>query len=198
MQRIFMILSSLSILATLLTGCAVTAAPSLAAVAARPPAEGEVLTFDMAEDFTRFVFDPSIVSEEGYPVHGSTFITQGYLYPAGTLDGAPGVNADGSPQFPDKVIGTWICRGWVLGDTTGSDGKPSAISTQFFHLDEGDGSRTIITEGYEFMQPDGPFRRAITGGSGEYRHATGEQVQELLGVNEYMGLALRFELHLER
>lgn len=158
----------------------------------------EVLRFDMAEDFTRFVFDPDIVHEDGYPVHGSTFITQGYLYPAGTLDGSDGVNADGSPEFPDKVIGIWICRGWVLGETMGSDGLPSAISTQFFQLGKKHGNRTIVTEGYEFMQPDGPFLRAITGGTGEYRNARGEQIQEVLGINEYMGMAMRFELRVER
>lgn len=158
----------------------------------------EVLTFDMAEDFTRFVFDPDIVHEEGYPVHGSPFITQGYLYPAGTLEGSDGVNPDGSPEFPDKVLGTWICRGWILGDTMGSDGTPSAISTQFFQLGEEYGNRTIITDGYEFMQPGHSFKRAITGGTDEYSHARGDQIQELLGINEYMGTAIRFELRLEK
>jgi hypothetical protein len=190
MRRTLMILTVLSVLACALSGCAVAAAETPAV---------EVLTFDMAEDFTRFVFDPDLVhEEEGYPVHGNSFITQGYLYPAGTLEGNTGVNADGSPQFPDKVIGTWICRGRVLSDSMGSDGRPSAISTQFFQLGEEYGNRTIVSKGYEFMQPEGPFTRAITGGSGEYRGVRGEQIQELLGVNEYMGMMLRFELRLER
>jgi hypothetical protein len=197
MRRSMLVWSLLCVSAWVLVGCATVAAQAQTAPGPAT-AQVKVLKFDMAEDFTRFVFDPDTVDEDGFPVHGNPFITQGYLYPAGTLDGNPGVNPDGSPQYPDKVIGAWICRGWVISDNMGSDGKPSAISTQFFQLGEEFGNRTIISEGYEFMQSDGPFKRAITGGTGQFRGAHGEQTQEVLGVNEYMGMRLRFELRLEQ
>lgn len=199
MHRYLIVWSVVSLVAFVLVGCAVAAAEAGAPVLTAPE-PAEVLTFDMAEDFTRFVFDPDLVhAEAGYPTYGNTFITQGYLYPEGTLDnGEPGVNADGTPQFPDKVIGTWICRGWVIGDMMTSEGAPTAISTQYFQLGEEYGHRTIVTEGYEFMSVGGPYVRAITGGSGEYRGARGEQFQEVLNINEYMGLLMRFELRLEQ
>jgi len=72
----------------------------------------EVIEFDVAEDMTRFVMDEAPVYEEsGLPAHGNPFVTVGYIYPKGTLDGSNGVLADGQPAFPDKVIGKWVCRG---------------------------------------------------------------------------------------
>jgi hypothetical protein len=55
---------------------------------------------------TRFVFDKDVTFEDGLPSAGSAFITRGYLYQPGTLKGdGDGVNADGSPQYPEKLIG---------------------------------------------------------------------------------------------
>ena len=48
------------------------------------------------------------------------------------------------------------------------------------------------------MEPGSTFSRAITGGTGEYRGVRGELIQEILGVNEFMGMAMRFELQLEQ
>ncbi len=158
----------------------------------------QTLEFDMVEDFTRFVFNADIAQEDGFPAHGSAFITQGYLYPVGTLDGTNGVNPDGSPEFPDKVIGTWICRGWIYGDVMNEDGLPTAVTTQIFELSEAYGSQTIITDGFEYMAPGSTFSRAIIGGTGEYRSARGEQAQEILGINEFMGMSMRFALHLDQ
>lgn len=161
-------------------------------------AADEVLVLEVAEDFTSYVFAPDIATAEGYPAHGSPFLTQGYIYPEGTLNGTNGVNDDGSPEFPDKVLGTWICRGWILGDMTSGEDAPIAITTQVFDLNGAYGGRTIISDGYEYMAPGDIFRRAIVGGSGEYHDVRGEQIQEVLGISENMGMSFRFELHLER
>ena len=59
---------------------------------------------DIAEDGTRFVFDEAPVFDDGMPAHGNPFVTQGYVYPAGTLTETTGVNPDGTPEFPDRVI----------------------------------------------------------------------------------------------
>ena len=196
MRRSLAIVIGIGLVALALIGAI---APAIAGAPGqgRPP-RGEILQFDVAEEFTRFVFDPDMVNAEGWPVHGNPFITQGYIYPAGTLEDSDGVNPDGSPEFPDKVIGRWICRGRILGDTLGSDGNPAAITTQFFQLGEGYGNQVIVSEGYEFMQPGKTWSRVINGGGGEYEGVYGEQIQEVLGINEFMGMAFRMELRLER
>jgi hypothetical protein len=195
MNRLFTVLLLLVGAAFLLIGCAST--PVEADSGENNTAVNQALAFDMAEDFTRFVFDPDIVREDGFPDHGSPFITQGYLYPAGTLDNTDGINPDGSPEFPDKVVGTWNCRGWIYGDIMNEDGLPTAVTTQIFQLGEKYSHQTIISEGFEFMAPGSVFSRAITGGTGDYQGASGQQTQEILGINEFMGMAMRFELQLE-
>ena len=34
------------------------------------------------------------------PAYGNPFVTEGYLYPSGTLGGSNGVLPDGRPEFP--------------------------------------------------------------------------------------------------
>lgn len=196
MKRLFVYLFLFSAIGAILIGCASAAAEAETSDAALPTSQ--TLEFDMAEDFTRFVFNTDIAREDGFPAHGSSFITQGYLYPVGTLNETDGVNPDGSPEFPDKVIGTWICRGWIYGDIDNEDGSPTAVTTQIFELNEAYGNKTIITDGFEYMAPGTTFSRAIIGGTGDYRGVRGEQTQEILGINEFMGMAMRFELQLDQ
>ena len=93
-------------------------ATALASVAACDAYAGEALArFDVAEDHTRFAFAEKPVHESGMPAHGNPFVTQGYIYPVGTLAGnVTGVLKDGSPAFPEKVLGTWTCDGWFVGE----------------------------------------------------------------------------------
>ena len=196
MNRLFTYLVLLAGISSILIGCATTAVEAESNDG--NIATTQTLEFDMAEDFTRFVFNGDIAREDGFPAHGSAFITQGYLYPVDTLDGTNGVNPDGSPEFPDKVIGTWICRGWIYGDIDNENGLPTAVTTQIFEFSEAYGSQTIITDGFEYMAPGSTFLRAIIGGSGEYRGVRGEQTQEILGINEFMGMSMRFALQLNQ
>jgi len=189
MNRLFVYLFLIAGVGSILIGCAPTQVEA--------ETMSQTLELDMAEDFTRYVFNTDIAQENGFPAHGSAFITQGYLYPVGTLDETDGTNPDGSPEFPDKVIGTWICRGWIYGDMANEDGLPIAVTTQIFELSEAYGSQTIITDGFEYMEPGSTFSRAIIGGTGDYRSASGEQTQEILGINEFMGMSMRFALQLD-
>ncbi|MCA9880147.1 MAG: hypothetical protein KC442_20275, partial [Thermomicrobiales bacterium] len=53
------------------------------------------IRFDIAEDGKRFVWDKPVF-DDGLPAHGATYISQGYIYPEGTLSAeVDGVNADG-------------------------------------------------------------------------------------------------------
>jgi hypothetical protein len=155
------------------------------------------LRFDVAEDMTRFAFDPTQVDDDGLPTHGNAFVTQGYIYPYGTLSGSNGVNADGSPEFPEKVLGEWFCRGWFLGDAATTTTGPLVITTQVYVFGEGLDTATLVTDGYELADVNKEIARAITGGTGPYANAGGEGRQTLIGVNASEGFNLRFELDVQ-
>lgn len=154
----------------------------------------ELLEFDVAEDHTRFAFDKSNLFDDGVPGAGTSFITQGYIYPKGTLDGTNGVLADGSPEFPDRVLGEWTCRGWMVGNGIYTESGPFGITTQVYQFGDMYGNRTLVSDGYELADLNTPVERAITGGTGDYVGATGEATQQLLGMTEQMGVNLRFAL----
>lgn len=156
-----------------------------------------LLRFDVAEDPTRFVFAPTPVHDDGLPAYGNYFVTQGYLYPEGTLDDSDGVLADGSPAFPDKVLGEWTCWGTHVGDGAHTGTGPIVVTTELFQLGDGYEEATIVTEGYELVDVGEQIRRAITGGTGQYSAAAGEQRQRLLGLGATNGVKLRVELRVE-
>jgi hypothetical protein len=169
------------------------------ATAQSDTADAEIIRFDVAEDGTRFVFDDAPVFEEdGYPAYGNSFITTGYIYPEGTLNGTNGVLANGKPEFPDLVIGEWICRGWFVNEGAHSETGPMVITTQIYNFDDEYGKTTLVTDGYELADLNVPVSRAITGGTGQYSAARGEAVQELLGFTENMGVTLRFEVRVQK
>jgi hypothetical protein len=161
-------------------------------------AKTEVLKFDVAEDMNRFIFNQDIVYEDGMPADGSSFITRGYIYEYGTLDGTNGVNADGSPEFPDKVIGEWICEGYMINDAGHATGGVWVFSNQFFQLGDKPGAQTLITQGYELADIDVAISRAITGGTGKYSTARGESTQKMLGLNASQGVNLRIEIAVQK
>src|SRR5262245_5428705 len=75
------------------------------------------IRFDLAEDGTRLVRADAPILAESMQAHGAPYRSQGYIYPAGTLSAqVDGVNADGSPQFPERVLGQWSAYGWSVGN----------------------------------------------------------------------------------
>ena len=109
----------------------VACGPAFASTADTSP-ESQVLEVDIAEDGTRFVIDEAPVFDDGFPAHGNPFVTQGYIYPAGTLTDSNGVNPDGTPEFPDKVIGEWSCSGYFIGDGAHATEGAWVYTTQLF------------------------------------------------------------------
>lgn len=153
------------------------------------------LKFDVAEDMTRFAFDPDHTFEEdGFPAHGSFFVTQGYIYPEGTLDGTNGVNPDGTPEFPDQVIGSWTCYGTFIGDAAHATSGPWVVTTQIYNFGSSLGNQTLVTDGFELADVGVPIERAITGGTGDFANARGEGEQTFLGFNANEGVSLSVEL----
>jgi hypothetical protein len=158
----------------------------------RPPQ-----AFEVAENGLRFAFAAQPVHEDGMPAYGNPFVTEGYIYPPGTLSGSNGVLADGLPEFPDKVIGWWSCRGYMIGDGAHTTTGPWVISTQTYSFGTAFGKVMLVTEGFELADMGEPITRAITGGTGPFRAARGEQSQTLLGFTEQMGVNLRVTLDVQ-
>jgi len=148
--------------------------------------------FDVAEDLSRFIFASAPVHADGMPAFGNAFVTQGYIYPAGALDGGvEGTKADGSPAWPDLVIGTWTCDGYFVGEggytTTGN----MVITRQVFEFNDGS---IIITQGPELADVDVAIIRPITGATGDYKGAGEVMEQTLLGMSDGYGVRLQFEI----
>jgi hypothetical protein len=54
------------------------------------PVAAETLKFDAAENGTHFSFDETPADGDGLPAYGTEYITEGYLYPYGTLTDSNG------------------------------------------------------------------------------------------------------------
>ena len=147
--------------------------------------ESQVLEVDIAEDGTRFVIAEAPVFDDGFPAHGNAFVTQGYIYPAGTLTDSNGVNPDGTPEFPDEVIGEWSCSGYFIGEGAHATEGAWVYTTQLFAFgDDADtGAETIVVTGYEGAEVGAVVTGALTGGTGDYATVSGEAAQELIGIN---------------
>ena len=177
---------------------------SIAAAANDSSSRTRTLEVDIAEDGTRFVFDEAPVFDDGMPAHGNPFVTQGYIYPAGTLTDSNGVNPDGTPEFPEQVIGEWSCQGYFIGDGAHSTEGAWVFTTQLFSFgdDPETGAETIVVTGYEGAEVGAEVTAAIAGGSGSYSTAHGEADQTLLGINNpelpTMGINKTVELELAR
>ena len=167
-------------------------AAALASTAFTAQADGMLKAFDVAEDLSRFVFAETPVFDDGMPAYGNPFITQGYVYPAGTLDGGiEGTLADGSPAFPDKVIGIWTCDGYLVGDGMRTETGTIVITRQIIQFNDGD---LLISQGPELADVDVSVTRAVTGGTGDYADAPAEIKQILLGMSDGYGVRLQIEL----
>lgn len=165
-----------------------------AAVYAQSSDEAEPLRFQVAEDGNRFKFDDLSLHEDGMPAYGSAFVTQGYIYPEGTLNGTNGVLENGEPEFPELVLGDWTCYGWMIGDGAHTTTGEWVVSTQVYAFEDGS---TIITNGFEIADFEVPVSRAVTGGTAAYRGVSGEMSQILHGFTEQMGVNLTVEFDLE-
>ena len=166
-----------------------------AAIAAVPihAHAGEALdAFDVAEDMSRFVFASAPVFDEGMPAYGNAFVTQGYIYPAGTLDGGvEGTLPNGDPAFPELVIGEWTCDGYFVGDGMRTETGAVVITRQIYRFNDGD---LLISHGPELIDAGVTVTRAVTGGTGDYADAPASLDQVLLGMSEGYGVRLQIEL----
>ena len=141
-----------------------------------------------------------------HPYYGASFVVQGIIYPSGTITGNnvnSGLNADGSPEFPDEVIGGWICRGWFIGDSNDpsrggifTPTGPFVVTTQIYDIGTNPGSEMLVSDGVELIDLNTPFSRAVTGGTGTRNGAKGAVTQTAIGVNQTTLFNFTFEFNL--
>jgi len=143
-----------------------------------------VFTVDVAEDLAGKFVPTFVKPEHAQPERGSFFVTEGRVFPAGTIHG------DGAGFDPNSRghIGVWICRGTHLVAASDIPAASLWVSTaQLFVLGR-QGKEQIATEGVE---GSGTVTRIVTGGAGNYTGFVGEQRQTFLGFNPTGGVNLR-------
>lgn len=179
---------------------AATASPSTltaAAVLAQITEPDGTLRFEIAEDGTRLAWADQPVFTDRHAAYGAPFLTQGYIYPAGTLSAtADGINADGSPQFPQDVAGEWTCYGWYVGGGPQATTGPWILATQIYQFGSEWGAVTLVSEGYASIANGKIVGSAITGGTGPFATARGEVRAVSLGINKTSGSNARYEVRL--
>ena len=108
--------------------------------------EPVVFTVDVAEDLLAGKFVPTFVKpEHTQPERGSFFVTEGRIFPAGTIEG------DGATFDPYQSghIGVWFCRGTHLVAADEIPAAPLWVDTaQLFVLGR-QGKEQLATEGVE-------------------------------------------------
>jgi hypothetical protein len=168
---------------------------ALLAVSGAQAAQPTQPTFsiDVAADCNRYIEDTS------QPSMGAYFIQEGVIYRPGTLaarcphGNGCGLNPDGTPQFPEAVIGKWRCWGSFVGTTAAAAaGGPPSYSTQVYEFASAaaggeifePGDHALISHGPEWVDLEVPFERAIAGGYGHFKNADGEVAQTRIGFNQ--------------
>jgi hypothetical protein len=183
-------MSTRSLTRPALAGLSLVACLAVTSAAAAEPAR--IFSVDVVADCNRYV------EETALPSMGATFIQEGIIYRPGTLaahcpgGNGCGLNPDGTPEFPEAVIGKWRVWGsFVRNIGTVSAGPPS-YSTQvyeFIGAALGDdalepGEHALVSHGPEWVNLEVPFERAIAGGYGRFKSADGEVAQTKIGFNQ--------------
>jgi hypothetical protein len=146
--------------------------------------EPVVFSVDVAEDLAGKFVPTFVKPEHSQPERGSFFVTEGRVFPAGTIQG------DGSAFHPNQSghIGVWICRGTHLVAASQIPVAPLWVSSAQLYVLGRQGKEQLATEGIE---GNGTVTRIVTGGAGNYAGWTGEQTQTFLGFNPTGGVNLR-------
>ena len=142
------------------------------------------VTVDVAE-VRSGKFVPTLVKPEHVqPERGAFYITEGRLFPGGTIAG------DGADFDPARSghVGVWFSRGTHLVSASEIPAAPLwAYTAQLFQIGR-QGLELIASEGVE---GGGQLTRIVTGGAGNYTGFVGEQRTTFLGFNKTGGVNLR-------
>ena len=178
--------------AALLSGAtAALVASSASLVKAQHPEAAEknnaqVIEFsvDVAEDMSGKFVPTFVRPEHTQPERGSFFVTEGRVFPPGTIP-ADGTNFDPNSR---GHIGIWICRGTHLVAASDIPLAPLWVDSAQLYVLGRQGKEQIATEGIEGAAT---VTRIVTGGAGNFAGFIGEQRQTFLGFNATGGVNLR-------
>src|SRR5262245_18016226 len=150
-----------------------------------------VFTIDVAEDLAGKFVPTFVKPEHTQPERGSFFVTEGRIFPPGTIQG------DGASFDPNSRghIGVWICRGTHLVAASEIPAAPLWVSSAQLYVIGRQGRDQLSTEGVEGA---GSSTRIVTGGAGNFSGFVGEQQQTFLGFNPTGGVNLRVTFTLRR
>ncbi|MEP7037847.1 MAG: hypothetical protein ABI891_05850, partial [Acidobacteriota bacterium] len=173
------------------------AAISVLALTAFASNRTQTLRFDIALDGTTMV---GFLSPNGPPQRGNTFIINGKLFPAGTLQ--PG-SQQNDPNDASN-IGDFYCRATFANNVPAAPELPELFNTQLFRfrshnqgITGGIGSfgipgnifgnlpdiNQLTTEGIESAAPGTTWTRVVTGGTGIYLGVSGSETIQTIGTN---------------
>ena len=126
-------------------------------------------TFRNGNGVNPFAMPPPVIPR------GTTLVLNGKLFPSGTVHSGMQTN---DPNGPGS-IGDFYCRGTFVNSFADiiMGAQPEVQTTQLYRFSNGD---QLITEGVE---GGGVWIRAVTGGTGAYRGASGEMRYERVGTN---------------
>ena len=134
-----------------------------------------MFTVDVAEDFA--LFNPTLVKPtDTQPERGSFFVTEGNIYPAGTIKG------DGAAFDPNSAgsTGRWFCRGTHLVSASAIPAAAFWVDTAQLYLLPDD-TRSIATDGLEGV---GTILRTVTGGTGASAATSGNSDRSFSGSTQ--------------
>jgi hypothetical protein len=186
---------------------------ALPVAAARATESDPTFSVDVVADCNRFISEGVGHPHPG-PAFGDYFMQEGLIYEGGTLaancaggDGC-GLNPDGTPEFPEAVIGKWTCYGSFVGNGGATAEGVWLYSTQVYEFDVeqiddnvfAPGEHALITHGAERNDLNVSWNRAITGGYGNFKRSVGEIQQTKIGFNqtECENFTVDFRIHPRR
>ena len=158
------------------------------------------IKLDVCHNYFTYVADGP-TDANGYSLRGGNFHLQGYVYPEGTFDthgDGSGILANGDPEFPDEVIGTWFCSGWYIVDEGTATTGAWVVSSQLFKVNHPTyGEFELTSEGEELYDFNVPFYRPVVGAIGALKNYKGQMLQEKLTGNASGSANVGFVLELE-
>jgi hypothetical protein len=144
-----------------LLGLLLTAASTAPGALAADPAY-PTFSIDVVADCNRLITEGT--PDPTSPAFGDYFMQEGLIYRPGTLpancpdgDGC-GLNPDGTPEFPDEVIGKWTCWGSFVGNGGATAAGVWLYSTQVYEFDAGVLDQNVYEAGTDALVSHGPER----------------------------------------
>lgn len=126
-------------------------------------------------------------SDAGY--NKRSFIVEGHIYKKGTFEYygfESGIKSSGAPEFLDRLMGKWTCKGWYINRGPETKTGYYIDSTHTYELDSRTAlSRILTSNGKEKIEMHESFSRVLCSGMGSYSKVKGGNVtQTNVGINQ--------------